>query len=287
MQKLKDLFAKNVVFIGGLVFLFSVAFAVPLVFALKVGGLITGEREYSEEESSDKIFPKAVNVNGGNIYTSVQDSVGLSPTNDKDFLIVIWFKPKKSMQNGDRMVLFSKFDANLRSQRGYALALSKEDDVILPEIYWRDEDGKGTWLRFSDLTLIPQEWTMLAISYREQKFLGLHSATIVENLKPEIKLLGGYEFEKPIQPKSTSPLVIGTISNGKFRGHIGALGVFAKADLSSYLNDILESAIQDPSGLPRQFSSDEVKLWTTDGKTDQSDQKNTLEFFRGKRSEEN
>ncbi|MCO6430010.1 MAG: hypothetical protein J5J00_04055 [Deltaproteobacteria bacterium] len=250
--------------------LFTLSFALPMVFALKMGGLMYAAQHYDGEDPETTLFPDATKIGGNNHYLSIPDSELLDPAEGKDFLLVLWVRLRKLPSEGERMLLLSKFDGESKSRRGYALALSREGEIIRPEVYWRDKKGDGTWFTFSDLPLSTKTWTMFAITFRQKRYLGLHSASIVQHIKPSLKLLGGYEIDRGVVPSSDSPLQIGAFNRGKFRGHVGVVGVLNKPDLSRDLEEILKNLTAVPTVWPPQFDESEVALWTVDGKSDKS-----------------
>jgi hypothetical protein len=278
---LKQCMQRKVAFTAVLVLLFSVSFAVPLVFAIKASGFIDFDKDSIEDNVKESLFPNASKIGASNVYFSIESKDILSPIEGKDFLLVFWAKIRKLPVDGERLLLLSKYDPHLRSLRGYALALSAEGDLIYPEVYWRSNEGVGTWLKFSEISIDPKQWTMFALSFREQKFLGLHSVGISDekrDSKPEIKVLGGYELEQTIRPTSSSPLLTGAFSNGKFRGYIGQLGIFQKENLTQDLMGILEKVVAEPKKITEQFNQEDVQFLLEDAGKDSSSYNNKVEF---------
>ena len=281
----RNVFERRGVFFAALIGLFVVSFAIPMLFVFKIGGIWSNGQNVEEEVQKDQFFPEASNISAPNSYLSIASSPLIEPTTTEDFLITVWIKLRKLPLAGERLLILAKQDPESASRRGYALALARESDSIRPEVYWRDDNNNGTWFRFADATIVSKAWMMFAISFREQKYLGLHMGTRLENLEPELTLLGGYELENFILPKSSSPLLLGAFNNGKFRGNLGAVGVFARPNLSKDLNDLLQTHLQEPKEITNYFKDEEVKVFLADGKNDASSNKLEVHFHKSKRGE--
>ena len=282
---LREVLDRNSFFVVALSLLFAVSFALPLAFALKVGGIMYSGESPEELEPRSDFLPQSPLVTQPNSYVRIKSNPALHPREGQDFLMTFWIRPKKLPALGEREVIMSKVDTESSSRSGYALALQRETGGIKPAFYWRDEKGDGTWFTFSEMEIVPRGWLMLAVSFREGRYLGMHGAVVVEQLTPHLKLLGGYELEKTILPRSESSLMIGSFNQGLFRGEIGPLGIFSAGSISERLEPILEEVLRRPEQLPKQLSKDEIKLWSIDGKSDQSSSANVVEFIRPKRGE--
>lgn len=281
-----EISGRNSFFVIALSLLFAVSFALPLIFAIKVGSLLYSDRESTDEHSRGSNFlSRSPLVSQPNSFLKINASRSLLPQEGKDFIFLLWVRPKKLPAPGERVVIMSKVDNESASRSGYALALQRETTGVKPFFYWRDRKGDGTWLSFSEIELVPRAWLMLALSFREARYLGMHGAVVVEQLKPELKLLGGYELEKRIFPSSESNLLVGSHGNGIFRGEIGPIGIFSADSFTDRLESLFNSALVKPEEVPADLSSEEVMLWTIDGKNDSSNIGNTVEFIKPKRGD--
>jgi hypothetical protein len=105
-------------------------------------------------------------------------------------------------------------------------------------VYWRDEHGHGDWYSFAPLQMSQRSWMMVAVSFRESRYLGVHAADLSPGAP--VQLLGGYDLEDGGLPTNAADLVVGALGSSPFRGRIGPVGVISKAGLSNELVDLLQ-----------------------------------------------
>jgi len=256
----------------GLVFYLAIASAFLLSFALPILIFAKFTNVFSNfslfEERSDRIFPSSVNVDGPFTFVRVANAVDLDAPQDKDFLLVSWFKVSALPEPGDKMVLLSRYDDKLHSRRGYALGLSNDGGVVRPIAYWRDSEGHGGWRNFSEVNLQPRTWFMLGLSFYQGRYLGLSFASIVDGKKTHPKVLGGFDLGEGTFAQSSSDLLLGAFGISDFRGKVGPVGVFNLKNLGEDLKTILERFVELPTKIPERFAPDNVILWCLDGKSD-------------------
>ena len=195
----------------------------------------------------------------------IPNSANLNPEENQNFYLSIWFNPRELPREEMRFPIISKINSERRAQPGYAIALHRFSDEIRPEVYWRNDDGRGRWFTFAPFVVSPQGWHLLVLSFRENRYLGLHGVTVASDGTGSIQLLGGYEFEAPILlGASSEPLRVGTFSTDGFVGDIGPVGVILGGSSKIALWDIIESAAEEPMLAPSVFKKDAVKLWLGD-----------------------
>lgn len=245
-----------------LALIFFVSCAIPIVIALQLRP--PPENTSNGEVEEDPRFPHALVVNAQGSLVTVPNSPEISPIEGKDFAIVVWFKPKKYVEDEDRVMIVAKLDTDDPSRRGYAVGYTREGGVFYPLVYWRDRKLKGGYFRFESVPILPQSWSVFLVSFQEGKFLGLHAGTELPNGNVELALKGGYELEPPIYPTNDSALLIGAPKAGKFRGAIGAVGVFSKEQLGANLPELLRSITESVREPPSTIDEDAVKLWMSD-----------------------
>ncbi len=263
-------------FLCSLVLLFAVSFSLPLFFTFKARDVFVGS---SPTPEGDSFFPAYVGINTPGQHLEVQAEDALSPRSGRDLLISGWFKLSRTPQVLDKILLFSKVDGQADSAAGYIVGLSRDSDTIRPIVYWGDGTN-GKWYSFSDIGAAVQGWFMLALSFQEGKYLGLHLGLPVPGQRPEIRLLGGYEVEGRVLAASRAPLRIGAWNEGLFRGRIGPFGVFSPSSMADSLKDVLKSLARDPLSAPPMFATKEVELWVPEAGKDISSYKRTVQFVR-------
>ena len=261
---------KKGLFILLLTGLFAASFMLPVLFLLfedKLGVWSDGQLQ----GDGQALFSNPFRVKGPGVFFRVRDHQGLDPLSGRDFLLLGWFNLKRLPQPGKRIVLLSKYEDHSLTPKGYALGLLRDADACRPVVYWNDRGGKGGWYVFSQMDILPRTWFMLALSFRRDRYLGLHSALYLDDAEsPRIQLLGGYDLESAVIPESNAQLVMGSFRTSSLRGMIGTIGIFESENLSEDLDSILFSAAANPGEIPDTFDEQQVKFWSVDGVHDLS-----------------
>lgn len=266
--------SRSPLFLATLVALFFISFSLPLVLTFKFGGSFGSSTAPGD---SDTFFPgyTAIQVPGQHLEVSHSDD--LNPMRGSDFIVSAWFKLSRLPQVKEKILLLGKNDANDDPHAGFVLGLSRDSDTIRPIVYWGDSTHRK-WYSFSDISIAAQSWFMLALSFQDDKYLGLHIAMPGES-KTEVKLLGGYEVEDGVVPDSPGAFMIGSWGEGRFRGRIGPFGIFSKPGIGEGLKDVLKSLARRPLEVPDTLSAKHVKLWVPDGLEDRSGLKRSLQMI--------
>jgi len=263
--------AQNRIFIVALGALFLLSFSLPVLYGVSSTGLLaTLLPDEPREVPRDEVFPtsRAINASDGEIR--VKHAPTLDPAGGAALIIASWFKVKRLPERGGRMILLAKFDSAHRHRPGYALSLSEDGGRYRPGIYWRDGAGTGKWFSFSEFAITPREWFMLALTFHDDRFLGLHGSVPVPGQKAQVVLLGGYDLGAVDIPSSGADLVVAPVSGHRFTGRVGPIGLFSGIDLSERYRPILKSLAREPLEIPDQLDDEEVHLWIVDGAVDRS-----------------
>lgn len=195
----------------------------------------------------------------------IPESSSINPELNQNFYLLMWFNPKELPREGMRLPILSKINSDRRALPGFAIALKRNSDEIRPEVYWRNDEGRGRWFTFAPFPVSPQRWHMLLLSFRENRFLGLHSVTTSPDGNGTMQLLGGYNFEPPeLIAASSAPIRVGSFSSDGFIGEIGPIGIIAGGSSRLDLLDIVEEASLYPSKPPALFKTSAIKLWIGD-----------------------
>jgi hypothetical protein len=201
----------------------------------------------------------AVSITSGGWAVRVAHQEDLNPHLDKSFLLTVWLKLSQPLPEGKRAIVVAKFGGRTPQRPGYALALSSGPDGVRPQVYWQDEGGRGRWLTFAAMNMVPGEWMVLGLSFRDGRYVGLHSRPLLESGRVEV--LGGYDMQGISAPRTKSDLLLGSFSTTQFLGSIGRVGVFQGSDLSENIPKILTEMAADPSSVPRLIDRSDVVLW--------------------------
>jgi hypothetical protein len=269
--------------------LFGVSFCIPFfaVYLLLGGGQGPATVEQGDSKplvEKDPRFPEAFVVRASNTFLRVRHSPQIQPATDAPFLFAFWMKPVRLPSEGERITIVSKVDSSHLSKRGFSLSLYREGDQIFPLVWWQNTAGQaGGMYRFAALEYTPDSWILLALSYRDSKFLGLHSAFIDAAGASQLNLLGGYELESVEVPLSESDLLIGARGEGSFRGRIGPLLVTHQQFSEKAAISVLEALVRSPRTLPSEIDGESLGLWAPQSVTDLSSQAQTIDVVvRGK-----
>lgn len=268
--------SRSPLFVATLVILFLISFSLPLIFTFRWRQPFATSAQSATD--ADSLFPNYIAVQSVGQRIEVAHANELNPVHGKDFIVSGWFKLARPLQIKEKVLLLGKDDSLAEPQSGYMIGLSRDTDTVRPIVYWGDA-RKGKWYSFADTSIAAQSWFMLALSFQDGKFLGLHIAIPSTEGKTELKLLGGYEVEDGVLPSSLGPFVLGAWGDGKFKGRIGPFGVFSKSAIGDDLKNILKSLARTPEELPAAFSSEDVMLWAPRGLQDQSSAKRVLQLL--------
>lgn len=286
--------------------LFVVAFVIPIFFAFK---FVSSDRrkglgvpastdlqlELNGQDSSglkrgrdklraalmEQLFPAPVSLVGGERMIRFTDAEGSSssfdPSPGRDLLIGVWFALPRQVKNGERMPLFSKISREEGEPHGYALSLVGEPEGTRVQAFWKTAEGVGRWFSFAELKIIPGAWNLLVLSFREGRYLGVHSSFKLPGVeKPEISLLGGYDLasldraaaELPAEgadrrylATSLGELTLGSSGKSRFRGIVGGVILVKARDLTGSIRDLLKELTRNPLEFPASIRDQECKLW--------------------------
>lgn len=263
---------KENVLLSAIVFVSS--FLLPFTLTVFLGSDSIQNKE--DTGKIEKTFPGSLAVNDQGIAYKIPDNPDFSPSGEGDLLFVVWFKLRKPIPLGERIILVGKYKANSKMRPGYSLGIARDADGARPILYWQSPDLPGKWYSFSPAMIDNKDWHYLAFSFRSSRYLGVHFGTFGKSEKPE--LLGGYDLESEVLAKSNAPLVVGAFGGSRFRGRIGPLGIIKARNLTESLSNLLAEFQARPGEFPKEIGSDAVKLWVKDG-VDISQYKNQIEIL--------
>jgi hypothetical protein len=174
-------------------------------------------------------------------------------------MLFVWFKLKSSIDMEERSAFLGKYDQRGGEPEGYALALVGGADGVRPHVYWQNSSGRGRWFAFASTTIEPGKWYVMGVTFRAQRYLGVHIAPYGPEAKPEV--LGGYDLDGAIVPASKANLSIGAFKRSKFRGHVGPFGVFREIDIAKDTTRILKGIARNPSFDSEPVDVSQIALW--------------------------
>lgn len=270
----------------GLLGVYLLSFLLPVIFALKAANFYLARQTTSE--TIIDVFAHSLRIGAQGSYRRVSHNPALNPEPGADFLMAGWFKLNRFPERGQRVLLFSKFDVQSESREGFGVGISRDLDQLRPVVYWRDSKGKGGWYPFSEIEIPPQAWILVALSFRNDRYLGLHAATLVPGEKPKMQLLGGYDLNEGIMPVNTADLVSGASGQNAFRGEVGPAFVFSGSGLSDDFRTLLKDITRNPGEIPAGVRDDALKLALADSISheDQGPLKVAVEFVGAQRRKE-
>ncbi len=231
---------------------------------ITVGSFLGPERgSFSQgvAPEGDDVFTDALIVKGPSNAVRVSDAPGLTPSGADDFIFFVWFKLRDPLEKEERVYLMGKYAPDSRERLGYGLALVGGIDGVRPQVYWQGDAGPGNWHTFAAAKLKPQQWYLLAISFREKRFLGVHLATLGNESAPAV--LGGFSVEGTGVPKTDADLVVGTFGSNYFQGRIGPFGIIQSKHFSDDVSGFVRAMADDPTSLPSTARAEDVALWAS------------------------
>lgn len=242
--------------IGAFLAAFGVSWlvVVALFFSFKSSQSTTG----GSTPKLDGAFSDAVAITRSGTVLTVAHHPLLNPT-ESDFMLFVWFKLKSSLDLQERSAFLGKYDPKEANPEGYALALVGGADGVRPHVYWQNSAGKGRWFAFASTRIEPGRWYVMGVTFRAQRYLGVHIAPYGPEASPEV--LGGYDLDGSIVPASSANLSIGQFKRSKFRGHVGPFGVFRDVDIAKEAPRILKRIARDPSFEAEPVDQSNVALW--------------------------
>ncbi len=203
-------------------------------------------------------FANAVAVTRRGTVLSVENHAMLNPS-DSDFMLFVWFKLKEEMDPQERSAFLGKYDPRRDNPEGYALALIGGADGVRPHVYWQNREGRGRWFAFASTHILPGTWYVMGVTFRAQRYLGVHIAPYGPDANPEV--LGGYDLDGAIVPASQAKLSLGAFKSSKFRGYIGPFGVFRDIDITKDASRIMKRIARNPSFSRETVEEGEIALW--------------------------
>lgn len=252
-------YPRRVWLVGG----FLGTLVLSICLSMLVGRLFEGapaQGSVSVELPTDESMPDALVAKGPGRVVKISDGPGLNPDSSGDFLFFVWFKLAKTLQPDEKGAFVGKYDPTSKTRPGYSVALAGTIDGTRPLVYWQDDAGAGRWYAFSTTHLRPEQWYMFAISWRKERFLGVHLVRLGDS-KPE--LLGGYDLDEVQSPQTSADLVLGSFGASEFRGKIGTVGILRQKDISESLVETIRTLARSPRDIPSAIPQDAIFLWAT------------------------
>ena len=239
---------------------FFAAFAVSWLAVVAVFFSFKSAQVPSSPTSSttDSAFADAVAITRSGMVLTVAHHPLLNPT-ESDFMLFVWFKLRSSLDLKERSSFLGKFDTREANPEGYSLALVGGADGVRPHIYWQNKAGNGRWFAFASTTIEPGKWYVMGVTFRAQRYLGVHIAPYGPEANPEV--LGGYDLDGAIIPASAANLSVGQFKKSKFKGHVGPFGVFRDIDISKDATRILKRIARNPSFDAEPVEESQIALW--------------------------
>jgi hypothetical protein len=243
---------------------FSASILVPFCLTLALGGSVARQESSEEPTTGEDTFPDSLVVHEQGVSYRIPHSQDLDPgSNSGDFALVTWFKLRKPLTVGDRMIFLGKYDTSSKVRPGFSVGISRDGDGARPIVYWQSSNGRGRWYSFSVTDVPSRVWNYMVISFREGRYLGVHFGSDGSKLKPV--MLGGYDLERSVLPESSASLVIGAFGGARFRGRIGPFGVIRHPKLTGLIDEFISEIGARPGEIPESVGKDAIKLWVRGG----------------------
>lgn len=212
-----------------------------------------------------ELFSHAVHITKAGPVLSVTHHQLLNPgafdggQSGDDFLLFVWFNLKSSVDVKERATFLGKYNSEEMNPEGYAVALVGGPEGVRPTVYWQNKTGRGRWYTFASTVVEPGRWYLLGVTFRAQRYLGVHIAP--HDGKARVEVLGGYDLGGEIIPQSSADLEVGAFKKSKFRGAIGPFGVLRGVDILEETPKLLQSFARDPASAQDGMDQAKIVLW--------------------------
>lgn len=246
------------VLVGGFLGAFALAWlvVVAVYFSVKSGAPSTASLPAGEQVAGP--FASTIKITTTGPAVKVKHNDALNPAGS-DFMLFVWFKSDTVIGADDRSAVVGKYDARERFPEGYGIALVGGAEGVRPQVYWHNKGTRGRWYVFASTHIEPQQWYLLAVTFRSQRYLGVHIAPMSPTASSEV--LGGYDLEGSVIPAADVDLLVGALGTSTFRGEIGPFGVLRSIDISKDVPKIMKRMAREPSLGADVVDSSQVALW--------------------------
>lgn len=260
-----------------LAFVFFATLPPYLFFLLSDSNDTVIEEDYNPE----RIKIPSVAVNNSFLAFRVSDSSDIQPISSHDFLLFSWIKLANLPEIDERTIIFRKYNPRNINLPGYGLSLIRvKGGEIRMSLYWKDAEGNGGWFALDRFNVPPKEWFLVAFSFVEKKYAGVHIVQANDNDGVSVKRMGGIKVSSKNLPSSKGLLEFGAGGNGFFKGRIGAGGAFILKKLDKNLFEILKEQFVKPLELTKELTKAKILYWTPDGREELSPFKRNLRVTR-------
>ena len=222
-----------------------------------------------DERNLSKPFAYTFRVRKGGDFLTLAHDAALEPIQSKDFGLFVWIRPRESLREGDNAIFIAKLKTEPYYVTGYSFGFARRAQVDRPALFWSDAGGKGGKLLFSDITVPPQRWMLLAVGVFEAKTVTVHSAVMGADDEIHEVFHGSHVFSEEILASAENePLILGALKSGGFRGSLGPFGIIRGPHLQERWERIRQELLDSPLEPPTVISPDELSLFVPDGERD-------------------
>lgn len=272
--RIKTFLLRIVLFIGAFAAAALLVFQSGRFFAHRTSsdiGIINSEIT-SDAEDNEKLsgpFTHGYRVRKGGDFLTLSHDSSLEPIQSKDFGLFVWIRPRETLHEGDNAIFIAKLKTEPYYVTGYSFGIARRAEVDRPALFWSDARGKGGKLLFSDITLAPQQWTLLAVGVFGGKTATVHSAVLGADDEVQESFHGSHIFEEEVFASAENePLILGALKSGLFRGSLGPFGIIRGPHLQERWERVRQELRESPLEPPSIVSSDEISLFVPDGERD-------------------
>lgn len=170
-------------------------------------------------------------------HATITVPTNFNVTQDKDFYLAVWLRSEEPLRDA----VISKVDFETKGKPGLSLRFIRLGEETRPQVYWKNSE-KGGWFTFAPIKQLPNRWKLFLLSFRENRYLGLHVAYETEDETAELVSLGGYDLS--FFPTSESLMKVGKVTAPGYRGEIGPILVFQGGSRKSF--EVLKELIMEP-----------------------------------------
>jgi len=217
-----------------------------------------------------------IEVTGPDSVIEVQNSVDLDPQPGKIFVVSFKLYLQRLPKIGVRQNIFSKYSAKVLPYEGWAIALQRYSTSVRPEVYLRDQDGRGGWHTFDTIELKSQTWYSMTMVVKAGDFVRLYFGAPdnvpSDSLTVPQSFVGGASLKGFNLEASKSNLFIGATNAGRkgFRGRISSVLVATLPEKTIFDKKLENLFATSSANIVAALAQEDIKLWIDKASKDES-----------------
>jgi len=191
-------------------------------------------------------------------YIEIESNKSLEPSSDKLFVSSITFSVPSSIEEGESVKFFTKYNADKKPYVGWGLRLKKTAGTIRPEVYWQGVKSRGGWHSFAEIDLKYKEWNSITMIASDRNSISLYYQNLES--EDEAEYLGGFSINNIASPQNNGKLkLLHPVSSQKNNEIV--IFDFVLASIDKEIKSIDAIISKGASALANKIPYDSISLW--------------------------